>query len=117
MSLRRISRRWETLARTDPFWAVLSDPAMRGNRWKREECFRTGRVEIEEVLAYVAGRGLELRRREALDFGCGVGRLTQALADHFASDVVPFPGGHLLQVGRRRAFAEVERMLRQLEII
>jgi SAM-dependent methyltransferase len=40
--------------------------------------------EIAEVLTTVAALGLPLVWGRALDFGCGVGRLTQALAEHFA---------------------------------
>ena len=33
----------------------------------------------------LADRGVAIERGRALDFGCGVGRLTQALAEHFDS--------------------------------
>jgi SAM-dependent methyltransferase len=82
-SLTRIKRQWEALGREDPLWAVLSDPAKRGNRWDEEEFFRTGREEIAAILARVNRLGVPLRRGSALDFGCGVGRLTQALAEQF----------------------------------
>lgn len=70
-------------ARSDPFWAILAEDAKKGNRWNPEEFFATGRGEIAGVLAYAGDLGLTIRRGRALDFGCGVGRLTQALADHF----------------------------------
>ena len=93
MSLRRVQRNWERLAVADPLWAILSDPERRNNRWDPEEFFRTGRDEIEAVLGYVDRIGLPLRRGRALDFGCGVGRLTQALASRFEEvhgvDVAP----------------------------
>jgi SAM-dependent methyltransferase len=82
-SLSRIKRQWEALGREDPLWGVLSDPAKRGNRWDVEEFFRTGRAEIASILADVERKGVALRRGSALDFGCGVGRLTQALAEQF----------------------------------
>ncbi|MFO0550338.1 MAG: hypothetical protein U0271_18230 [Polyangiaceae bacterium] len=37
----------------------------------------------------------------------------QALARHFESELVTFPGGHLLQVGRRDGFRAIGRMLRR----
>ncbi len=83
MSLRRVQRTWERLARTDPLWAILSDPAKRGNRWEVGEFFRTGEEEIQGVMDHLDRLGLRPRRDRALDFGCGVGRLTQALALHF----------------------------------
>src|SRR5213075_3164955 len=51
------------------------------------EFFRTGVVEIDDVMAYVDRLGLKFARRAALDFGCGVGRLTQALCGHFDAAV------------------------------
>jgi pimeloyl-ACP methyl ester carboxylesterase len=39
------------------------------------------------------------------------------LADHFESELVTFPGGHLLQLGRRQAYARVMRMLEGLGLI
>src|SRR5437867_285535 len=83
MSLRRVRRNWERLARTDPLWAILSDPAKRDNQWDVREFFRTGEEEIQAALDALARLGLRPRRDRALDFGCGVGRLTQALALHF----------------------------------
>lgn len=83
MNLRALQRHWETFARRDPYWAVLTEPDKAGNRWDVEEFFRTGRDEIATVMAYLSSLGLEGHRGHALDFGCGVGRLTRALADHF----------------------------------
>jgi ubiquinone/menaquinone biosynthesis C-methylase UbiE len=83
MSLRRVRRTWERLARTDPLWAILSDPAKRDNRWEAREFFRTGEAEIDAALRYLDRLGLRPRPDRALDFGCGVGRLAQALSLHF----------------------------------
>jgi SAM-dependent methyltransferase len=83
MGLDHVRRTYEQLGREDPLWAVLSHRQFRGNRWDPDAFFRTGVEEVEAVLQYVAGLGLEHRRGRALDFGCGVGRLTQALAGHF----------------------------------
>ena len=84
---------WDELGRQDPLWAVLSTPETRGNRWQVDEFYATGRVEIEGLLARIAALGVALRTERCLDFGCGVGRLSQALADHFASvdgvDIAP----------------------------
>ncbi|MFQ5844108.1 MAG: methyltransferase domain-containing protein, partial [Planctomycetota bacterium] len=74
---------WNRFGETDPLWAVLSHRDKRGNRWDAEEFFRTGRREIDEVMRDLRALELDGPRRRALDFGCGVGRLTQALARHF----------------------------------
>jgi SAM-dependent methyltransferase len=83
MRLSRLQRHWDEFGRRDPYWAILTDPAKKGNRWDIDEFFKTGEREIEDVLAWVASLGLTVGRSRALDFGCGVGRLTQALALHF----------------------------------
>lgn len=87
MNLRALRRHWDAFARRDAFWAVLTDPDKTGNRWEADEFFRTGADEIRSVLAYLAGLGVDPPRGRALDFGCGVGRLTQALAGHFEEAV------------------------------
>ena len=78
-------RIWEGWARSDPMWAILSDPDRKGGRWEPEEFFRSGVEEIDSVLSDLQQRGIDPHRGRALDFGCGVGRLTQALAEHFES--------------------------------
>ncbi len=65
-------------------WAVLTTDGKEHGRWSAEEFFATGRAEIEMILAGAAQRSVTIRRGVVLDFGCGVGRLSQALADHFA---------------------------------
>jgi SAM-dependent methyltransferase len=83
MELKRLKRNWNSLGRRDPLWAVLALEDKRGNRWDDEEFFAWGRDEIEGALEYVRSIGMEIVSGRALDFGCGVGRLTQALAARF----------------------------------
>jgi SAM-dependent methyltransferase len=78
-----LQRNWETFGKTDAMWAVLTSPGKRHNRWDADEFFRTGEEEVAKVLAQVDRLGWSLSSDRALDFGCGVGRLTQALAAHF----------------------------------
>jgi len=81
--LDRLRSVWETLGRDDPLWAVLSQADKRGGRWNPQEFLATGRVEIDSQMAALAPSGYPRRRGLALDFGCGAGRLTRALAAHF----------------------------------
>ena len=76
-------RAWEAFGRTDPLWAVLSDSSKRGGKWDVDEFFATGAREIAGVIDRLTGLGLQPPRRLAVDFGCGVGRLTRALAAEF----------------------------------
>jgi SAM-dependent methyltransferase len=82
--LNQLKRNWEGFAQTDPLWAICTDPQKKNNRWSREELFETGREEMDIVLDCVQSLGLELDwESPALDFGCGVGRLTRAMASRF----------------------------------
>ena len=83
MNLEELQANWDGLAQTDPFWAILSDPAKRNENWKEDDFFKTGEEEIERVLGYLKTLDISFNRNIALDFGCGVGRLTQALCRHF----------------------------------
>jgi FkbM family methyltransferase len=91
--LDHLRRVWHTLGRDDPLWAVLSEAGKRGRRWDPAEFLETGRVEIESQLHLLGARGWPAGRALALDFGCGAGRLSRALARHFdrvvALDVSP----------------------------
>ena len=79
------SRNWTDLGEGDPLWVVLTDPDKKGNRWKVDEFFATGRSEIQNLYQRVEAAGLTISPGRGLDFGCGVGRLTQALAERFAA--------------------------------
>ena len=81
----RYGRDWDDLAELDPLWAILSAPDKRYGRWGRAEFFETGRLEIDSVLEGARELGRPARWERCLDFGCGVGRTSRALAGQFAS--------------------------------
>lgn len=82
--LRKLQHSWEVLAQVDPLGAICTDPQKDGRKWNPEEFFQTGVREIQTVLDYVRSLGLSPDPKwPALDFGCGVGRLTAALSRHF----------------------------------
>ena len=85
MSLANDRRDWEALGRNDPLWGVWSDPARRGGGWAghEQEFFDAGAGEVAGVLAAGRRHDRPLAHRRALDFGCGVGRLSRALTEHF----------------------------------
>ncbi len=83
MRLSALRRSWNNLSREDPFWAILTDADKRGGRWDVNEFFATGVEIVGAELQNVRRFYPALRPGRALDFGCGIGRLTQALAAHF----------------------------------
>jgi len=80
-------RDWEDLGKLDPMWAVLSDPDKRFGGWDAEEFFATGEREINALMMSAKTLKLPHEHTRALDFGCGVGRLTRALAGRFKEAV------------------------------
>jgi 2-polyprenyl-3-methyl-5-hydroxy-6-metoxy-1,4-benzoquinol methylase len=82
-SLEPVRQVFEALGRHDPMWTALSRSECRGNKWDPEAFFAHGRAEIAAVMTRMEGLGMLPAPGRALDFGCAVGRLTQALAGHF----------------------------------
>jgi SAM-dependent methyltransferase len=83
MSLRADRREWNDLAQEDGMWAVHSDPQRRGS-WTPDDFFATGEQEIASAMKALEEHGLlPPRAIRALDFGCGLGRLTRALSSRF----------------------------------
>jgi ubiquinone/menaquinone biosynthesis C-methylase UbiE len=74
---------YEQLGAEQPFWAVLSHSQYKSDVVDLDEFFATGRREVARQMKLVEAAPIELERGRALDFGCGVGRLTNALAEHF----------------------------------
>jgi ubiquinone/menaquinone biosynthesis C-methylase UbiE len=79
----RYHAQWENLGSHDPYWAVLSDPKKRGGKWDKVEFFKSGHFEIEQVMKNLSRMRVMPVLGSALDFGCGVGRLSRALSQHF----------------------------------
>jgi SAM-dependent methyltransferase len=85
VTLDRLEQNWQALGEQDPLWAILSAPEKRGGGWELEEFLASGTSEITDVLRLLEDQRISVERDRALDFGCGVGRLTQALAAEFHS--------------------------------
>lgn len=78
-----VEKSWEFYGRTDPLFYILTDDSKKDHGWPLDEFVNIGAHEIAGALDWVESQNIPLRRRVALDFGCGVGRLSQALARHF----------------------------------
>jgi SAM-dependent methyltransferase len=74
---------WEDQAKADPLWAILSDDSKRGRQWHLDRFLATGERQVRASLERVADCGVSMRMGMAVDFGCGIGRLTQPLARRF----------------------------------
>lgn len=83
LGLKTVQKHWDHYGARDPFWAILSHPEKRNGAWDVREFFETGISEVEAAVRYVESVYPLAHKRRALDFGCGVGRLTQPLGAHF----------------------------------
>lgn len=84
MSFLRTLQHWEYLAKKDPYWAILSVPSKKNGGWDLDEFFASGQVEIDRTFKHLERIGaLPADFASALDFGCGVGRLSRALGGRF----------------------------------
>jgi SAM-dependent methyltransferase len=102
MDLKRLERVWDSLGRRDPYWAVLTHAGKSRGRWSEAEFFRTGEDDIARLFATAAARGWPIGTRRALDFGCGAGRLAQALAARFEHVDGVDISASMLEVARAR---------------
>ena len=73
---------WEDWSNVDPLWAIATAPDRRDGKWDEDEFFASGRATVDELWETASAFGLPGATRRALDFGCGVGRLTAALRRH-----------------------------------
>lgn len=74
---------WDELATLDPMWAILSHPERRGGRWDPQTFFETGAMEADKAMNAARTYGLPGRHTSALDYGCGIGRVTLGLTRYF----------------------------------
>ncbi len=74
---------WESLGKTDPLWAVLSDNSKRFNNWDLEEFLKTGDREVGFIWNNINNFNIKINTNKMLDFGCGVGRLTRKWQKYF----------------------------------
>jgi SAM-dependent methyltransferase len=81
--LSRVKRDWSALAAEDPLWAVYTTKEGKNGGWDVDEFYATGVREVGTALDRVRELGLSSGTGAALDFGCGVGRLSRGIAVHY----------------------------------
>jgi ubiquinone/menaquinone biosynthesis C-methylase UbiE len=82
VSFEQTRRDWARLGESDPLWAVYVAPGTRGNNWDVDAFLDLGRTDVAKTLAWLRTLDLTSKWARVLDFGCGAGRLSQALAAH-----------------------------------
>jgi len=83
--LARIGGYWTALGQEAPHWSVLTQERFRPGQLADHEAafWATGKAERDLLLGMLRRHGLQaVARGTCLEFGCGVGRVTLALAPH-----------------------------------
>lgn len=83
MDLHELERNWEAFGRQDPMWAIVTDDRFKGGKWDSDAFHLSGERDIEILRNATIHHGLSFEGASALGFGCGVGRLTQALRGYY----------------------------------
>ena len=89
--LLEIQKNWDELGKLDPLYAIKVGikkeggewESKKGGKWDLQEFFQTGIDEIDSIIKDMEQLNLKISYTRALDFGCGVGRVTQALSKYF----------------------------------
>jgi 2-polyprenyl-3-methyl-5-hydroxy-6-metoxy-1,4-benzoquinol methylase len=105
---------WKKLGETDPYYGVLSIDKLKADKIDdvaKEKFFNSGVVQVDRVFGVLKAHHDFTPHGKALDFGCGVGRITSALAPHFDTvtglDIAP----GMLAEARRNAQMRGDRNL------
>jgi len=83
MRLKDTRKHWNDLGRKDPLWAILTLGSKKNRKWRLDNFYKTGVDEIKQAMDLISRIPFKIKRGTALDFGCGVGRLSQALCRYF----------------------------------
>ena len=78
---------WRELGRSQPYWGVLSHPDFLSENITPERIeafYASGRDYIAQTVAQLERHAGARPSGRALDFGCGVGRLAEAMTDYAA---------------------------------
>jgi SAM-dependent methyltransferase len=95
---------WTDYASIDPLYYICTDREKRGGKWLLEDFMDLGKREVNGVLSVVQFHFNIERFDVALDLGCGIGRLSFALASHFT---------RVIGVDVAEPFLEYARLIQQ----
>jgi len=100
------SEYWQEVGQSSPYWGVLSHEKFRGQDLDpatREEFFSEGRADVDYILSQIRRIRPEFAPQQALDFGCGVGRLAIPMRKLSARVVGVDVASSMLAAARRNA--------------
>ena len=100
---------WSNFGDTDPFWSVLTEERWRARNMENAAIlasfYETGEGEVRRLEAWMKRNGLHLGPDAiCAEYGCGVGRITHALARRFNRTVALDISPPHLEAARSRLF-------------
>src|SRR3990170_493783 len=98
-----MNKTWEHIGAKDPYWGVLSSDEYRASKLDPSALgrfFATGETAISERLSAAAQAFGPIKMDTALDYGCGVGRLTLALSNRFKKTIAVDVSESMLSIAR-----------------
>jgi len=102
-SFKRLQHTWESLGVEDPLWAIASEPGKKGNRWEVQDFLASGDEVVDRYWLLLERAGAPDKIGAALDFGCGVGRLSLAWKRRAESVTGVDISAPMIERGRRLA--------------
>ncbi len=97
----RLRAQWEHLGKLDPYWAVLTQEEFKTSKRDVAAFFATGENDILGIFREMEQRGIRPNLDTALDFGCGVGRISRALSARFETVIGTDVSEAMLEEARR----------------
>src|SRR5437016_3274063 len=82
---RRLQHNWNALGERNALGAILTGSGGALSDWDLDRFLATGREDVARFESVLDELAPQIRKGRALDFGCGVGRVTRALAARFES--------------------------------
>ena len=81
----RVHRQWDKLGKQEPYWSVLTDSQYRMSNIAehKESFYKSGAFDANLIDIFARRSGVTVPRGVCLELGCGVGRITQFLANQF----------------------------------
>jgi len=98
-SLSEMKRDWNQYADSDPYFAIIRDPNKKG-KWDEKEFYHLGENEANGILDKCKALKFPKKKNMALDFGCGIGRLTEPLSKHFTKVIGIDISDHMLDLAK-----------------
>lgn len=85
MNIEASRKHWDRLASRNTHWSIRTRECLNQDRISESYFFRTGQKEVFSVMNKLDDEELLPENRAlALDFGCGIGRLSRALTRYFS---------------------------------